>query len=251
MKSIIHKSFLKKIFIAALLFAGFIWLMNSVIMPWYVSSPELHVPNVVGLSEPQAFQTLRDSDLVPIISDTTFDQKVPRGAVILQRPEANEIVKIKRRVYLFISGGIPIKPVPELNGKSVRDARFTLERLGLELGKITRVPSENPKGMIFGQQYATGTPLQNGDSVGVTVSLGKIYGLVTVPNLIGKSLTEATKIIADSSLKVGKINYQRSFSLLPNTVLDQYPSEGNKVNPGGTVDLFVTKSAESSKDNQN
>jgi beta-lactam-binding protein with PASTA domain len=31
---------------------------------------------------------------------------------------------------------------------------------------------------------------------------------------------------------------------LPNTVLDQYPSKGNKLNPGDRVDLFVTKAAE-------
>ncbi|MBK7380332.1 MAG: PASTA domain-containing protein [Ignavibacteriales bacterium] len=47
-------------------------------------------------------------------------------------------------------------------------------------------------------------------------------GQIEVPDLIGKSLTEATMILRDSSLVVGKINYQRSFSLLPNTVLDQY-----------------------------
>jgi beta-lactam-binding protein with PASTA domain len=35
-----------------------------------------------------------------------------------------------------------------------------------------------------------------------------------------------------------------SQTLLPNTVLDQYPSSGNKLNPGEKVDLFVTKSSE-------
>jgi len=63
--------------------------------------------------------------------------------------------------------------------------------------------------------------------------------------LIGKSLVEAQKVLADSSLNVGKINYQSSFSLLPNTVVDQYPSKGSKVNPGSSVDLFVTKNSDS------
>lgn len=99
--------------------------------------------------------------------------------------------------------------------------------------------------MIFDQQYVDGTPLKKGDSVGVTVSAGEEFGEITVPDLIGKSLTEAEKILADSSLQVGKINYQPSFSLLPNTVLDQYPSKGNKANKGDQVDLFVTKSADS------
>ncbi len=251
MKSIVQKSWFRRILIAIVLLAGFIWLMNSVVMPWYVSSPERHVPKVTGLKESQAIQTLKDSDLVGIISDTTFDENVPKGAIILQRPEANEVVKTGRRVYLYISGGDPIISVPNLKGRSIRDAKFTLEGLGLELGKIDKIASNNPKDMIYDQQYAVGTPLRKGDSVGVTVSLGQSYGQVIVPDLIGKSLIEATKILADSSLQVGKINYQRSFSLLPNTVLDQYPSGGNKANPGDAVDLFITKSTDSSKDNQN
>ncbi|MCK7523076.1 MAG: PASTA domain-containing protein [Ignavibacteriales bacterium] len=61
---------------------------------------------------------------------------------------------------------------------------------------------------------------------------------------------EAGKVLADSSLKVGKLNYQISFSLLPNTVIDQYPSKGNKLNPGDAVDLFVTKSGEDQIQNE-
>ncbi len=59
--------------------------------------------------------------------------------------------------------------------------------------------------------------------------------------MIGKSLTEATRIISDSTLTLGKVNYQISSTLLPNTVLDQYPAPGNKLNSGNTVDLFITK----------
>ena len=63
--------------------------------------------------------------------------------------------------------------------------------------------------MIYDQQFAEGTPIKKGESVNVTVSLGQVQaGSIEVPDLIGKSLTEAEKILADSSLKVGKINYQ-------------------------------------------
>lgn len=248
MKKILNKSCLIKLIIAFVVFGAVIWLLNSVILPWYVSSPERHVPKVVGMFQDQAMKSLRDSNLVPVISDTTYDEQVPRGAVILQRPEAGEEVKYGRRIYLFISGGEPVVSTPDLKGKSIRDAKFSLERLGLELGKIESMPSTNPKDMIFDQQYAPGTPLKKGDSVGVSISMGENYGRIFVPNLIGMSLTDAEKVLADSSLTVGKINYQRSFSLLPNTILDQYPSKGNRLNPGDAVDLFVTKAADSPTD---
>jgi eukaryotic-like serine/threonine-protein kinase len=245
------KNFLKKPFIRKSLYflAGFILfilLMNNVVMPWYVNSPEKPVPKVVGMDISQAEKILDDSDLVAVIGDTTYDASVPKDHVILQKPNAGEIVKVGRRIYLFVSGGEPIVQVPNLKGKSIRDAKFALERLGLSLGQIEDVPSDNPKDMIFDQQYAAGTMLQRGASVGVTMSVGNDAGLLTVPDLMGRSLVEAQKILADSSLNVGKINYQSSYSLLPNTVVDQYPSKGSKVNPGTRVDLFVTKNSDSS-----
>jgi eukaryotic-like serine/threonine-protein kinase len=250
MKNILKNPAVKKILYVLLGLIVFIVLLNNVIMPWYVSEPEEKVPNVISLKEEKALETLKDANLEPVISDTTFDERYPRGTIILQKPTAGENVKEGRRIYLFVSGGEPVVLVPSLKGRSVRDAKFSLERLGLTLGHVDNIPSSNPKNMIFDQQYVEGTPLKKGDSVGVSVSAGEEYGEITVPDLIGKSLTEAEKILQDSSLSMGKINYQPSFSLLPNTVLDQYPSKGNKANKGDQIDLFVTKSAESKNQNE-
>ncbi len=251
MKNILHKPIVKKLLIAFIIFVVFLVLMNDVVMPWYVSSPELKVPSVIGMNEANALKTLKDANLYPVISDTTFDEQYPKGTIIYQTPSTSDIVKEGRRIYLFISGGEPVVSVPGLKGKSLRDAKFALERLGLYLGRVDSIASSNPKDMIFDQQYAEGTPLKKGDSVGVSLSLGEGIGTITVPNLIGKSLSEAETILADSSLKVGKINYQKSFSLLPNTVLDQYPSKGNKLNPGDSVDLFVTKNEDQGNNKPN
>jgi len=244
MKNILKKPFVKKFLLYFSAFIVIVLLLNNVVFPWYVSSPQITVPSVKGLKETEAIKLLKDHDLDPVLGDTTYDARYAKGSVILQKPPAGEIVKEGRRVYLFISGGEPVVYVPNLKGRSVRDAKLTLERIGLKLGLIQEIPSSNPKNMIFDQEFAEGTKVKKGSSVGTYISVGEGKGNVTVPDLIGKSLAEAETILADSTLKVGKINYQRSFSLLPNTVLDQYPSKGNKVNPGDAVDLFVTKATE-------
>lgn len=241
MKNLLDKPIIKKTLIGIGIFIAFIIVMNWIVMPWYVSSTNLQVPNVVGVKVDDAMGILKDADLEPVLSDTTYDEKFPKGTIIYQRPNANETVKKGRRIYLFVSGGEPVVPAPSLNGKTLADARFALERIGLYLGRIDSIASDNPKDMIFGQQYPVGTPLKKGDSISVSFSTGSAVGAITVPNLIGKSLADAQKILTDSSLKVGKINYQVSFSLLPNTVLDQYPIQGNKLNAGDQVHLFVTK----------
>jgi serine/threonine-protein kinase len=219
-------------------------IMNNFVMPWYVSEPEEQVPKVVGLKMEQAINMLKGSELTPIIADTNFNEKYPKGTILFQRPKGGDTVKIDRRIYLFVSGGAPVVQAPQLIGKSIREAKFSLERLGLKLGSIQEVVSDKPENMIFDQEFASGTPLKKGDSVGVTISAGQDYGKVTVPDLILKPLSEAESVLADSSLKVGKINYQQSISFLPNTVLDQYPSKGSKLNKGDAVDLFVAKTSE-------
>jgi serine/threonine-protein kinase len=210
-------------------------------MPWYVSSTETSVPKVVGLQVMEAISLLENDGFEIVISDTSYGLQVPVGAVFFQKPDAGAIVKEGRTVYLFVSGGVRTITVPQLKGKSILDAKFALERVGLKLGRVERIPSSQPEDMIFDQQYTDGTLLKQGEIVSVTVSAGRGSGSIVVPDLIGKSLTEARIILADSSLTIGKINYQPSSTLLPNTILDQYPSGGNLLSPGDVVDLFVTK----------
>ena len=241
MKKIIRNSLLRKLLYVFLGLVVFLLIIDNLIMPWYVSSPETSVPEVVGQQVSEAVSLLEKDGFDIIISDTSYGLQVPVGAVFFQKPDAGAVVKEGRTVYLFVSGGVKTITVPMLKGKSILDAKFALERLGLKLGRVERIPSSQPEDMIFDQQYADGTLLKQGEIVGVTVSAGRGGGSIVVPDLIGKSLTEARKIIADSSLTIGKINYQPSSTLLPNTILDQYPSGGNSLNPGDVVDLFVTK----------
>lgn len=241
MKKLLEKPIIKKILIGLGVFIALVLIIDNIVMPFYVTAPETTVPYVLGMNQEEAFQTLIDADFEPVISDTSFGVSLPAGKIFLQKPEAGKIVKEGRTVFLFISGGDQTIAVPLLKGKSVLDARFALERVGLKLGKIEELPSTNPKDMIFDQQFEEGTKLRKGQSVAVTVSIGKGFGDIEVPDLIGKSLTEARRVLADSSLKVGKISFQFSSTLLPNTVLDQYPAPGNKLYSGDEVDLFLTK----------
>lgn len=242
------KKFLKSLIVRRILyfFAALIIiiiLLNNLIIPWYVNSPETVVPNVVGVPHLEAIELLENLGFDPMIVDTTYGEGYPPGSIFLQKPKGGEIVKQGRNIFLFISGGEFVMYVPKLIGKSILDAKFALERIGLKLGRVTKLPSDKPEEMIFDQQFAEGTPIKKGQTVDIIVSAGRGGGTIKVPDLIGKSLAQAEITLNDKSLTVGKVNYQISLTLLPNTILDQYPSTGNRLNPGESVDLFVTKSS--------
>jgi eukaryotic-like serine/threonine-protein kinase len=233
--------------VCIVIFAAFVF-FNNLLMPFYVHSAEVRIPKVVGMNQNSAIEALEQAGLEPIVGATSFNESVPQGNVILQKPSCYEIVKKGRRVYLYVSGGDPTVQIPSLTGKSVRDAKFLLDQIGLKLGKVTEIASSSPKGLIVSQEFPVGVSIKRGATISLSVSGGAVSeGNIVVPDLTGKSLAEAEKILADSSLKVGKINYQPSFSLLPNTIIDQYPGKGTKLNAGGAVDLFVTKSVDEDK----
>ncbi|MDP2302939.1 MAG: PASTA domain-containing protein [Ignavibacteria bacterium] len=218
--------------------------VNFFLMPWYVKLPEVKVPRVLGESEYSAIQSLTEAGLTPILGDTVYNDKHAKGTIVLQKPKAGEVVKEGRRIYLVVSGGEQSVYVPLLRGKSLRDAKFALDRIGLKLGEVNEQPSNTPKDIVIDQQFLSGTPLKKGKTISLTISIGSEEGNIEVPDLVGRSFAEAERILNGMLLRVGQVSYQPSFSLLPNTIIDQYPSRGTKLSEGDKVDLFVTKNVE-------
>lgn len=222
---------------------GFFVLMNYAVMPWYVDhGGTLTVPDVKGMRFEEANETLQNIGLVAIEGDKVLDNTRPVGAVVTQNPPANSVVKYGRHIYLTVCVGEVQVSVPSLRGRSLRDARFALERNALLLGDIQYAASDSsPVNTIITQTVSATEKVKKGAAIGITLSTGSLNRSIAVPNLFGKSLTQAEKILEYFSLKVGNITYQVNVELLPNTIVDQFPLAGAAVDSGKTVDLFVVK----------
>ncbi len=233
----------KKFLYTFLSVAGAFVLLNSFILPWYVNHGEtMQVPNVSGLTLDSAKGVLRVQGLDPIESDMRSDPQAPVGTVVGQNPEADAVVKGGRRVYLTISGGEVQVFVPALRGRSVRDAKFTLERSGLRMGDVEYAASEAyPQNTIVEQSLQPGMKVAKGAAVKIVVSRGKAQQQITVPDFTGRTLSEVERMIVQQGLKLGNITFQASFDLIPNTVVDQFPRAGESVQEGQPIDLFVIK----------
>jgi eukaryotic-like serine/threonine-protein kinase len=218
-------------------------LMNYVVLPMYVNqSSRLAVPRVVGLTVEEARAALDSTRLVAVEGETKPDPSYPVGTVSFQNPLPGAVVKEGRRIYLTVSGGDVQVPVPLLRGKSVRDARFALERNGLKLGATTYDYSESfPENTIIDQSAAADSRIPKGAFVGVTVSKGRASQEIMIPSVVGKSLSEAESILKAAGLRVGIVTSQPSFELLPNTVVDQFPRAGEPAKVGQEIDLFVVR----------
>ncbi len=238
------KIFKKTIWIlVSLVVAGgvFLFVADKFIMPNYVESPEVKLPDLVGKHKQEALNILEQLGLNPVIKGTRYDDSFPKDHVMFQNPSGNTNVKIGRNVYLFISGGEPLVKMPDITGKTLRDAKITIERLGLNISAVEKIRSEYPADIVVEQEFPEGTNLSKGDSITIKISVGPKVGMIRVPNLLGKPLKRGKRILRNNSLRLGKINYQLSPNLLPNTIVDQYPSENKLVAIGDSVDVIVTR----------
>lgn len=241
MKKIIKRLIILGI-ILGIIAVGAFFGINNYIMPSVVEAQELILPDVVGLNKFDAIKKLEELKLTPVEVGPRYDARYEVDEVIFQKPYAGTIVKENRRVYLHVSGGEPVIKMPQLVGKTLRDASVNLERIGLYVKEVEEVRSELPKGTIVEQEFPFHSELEKGDSVSLKISVGPQLGMVRVPNLIAKSEKEAVKILHKLSLKLGNKSYISSPTLLPNTIISQTPSQDFLLSIGESVDVVISKS---------
>ena len=122
------------------------------------------VPRVEGLQVTEARTILRAKGLNISVLDSIYVRDAVPGAIIDQKPNANNNVKIGRTVYVTVFARNPRQAVvPNVVDYSVRHARATLNSLGFNQITIEEVPSEHA-GIVLGVQYR-GRTLTEGESV--------------------------------------------------------------------------------------
>ena len=242
MKKIIRRLIILGIILSVLTIGSF-WGVNNYLMPSLVAADELVLPNIVGMNKFDAIRTLESLNLTPIEIGPRYDANFKIDEVIFQKPYGGTKVKVNRRVYIHICGGEPLIKMPQIVGKTFRDAKVNIERIGLFVKKVNEVRSEFPKGTVVEQEFPFETELQNGDSVSLKISIGPQLGMVRVPNIIAKSEKEAVKILHKLSLKLGNKSYITSPTLLPNTIVSQTPAQNFLVSIGDSVDVVISKSS--------
>jgi len=216
-------------------------LFDNVVMPLYVKrGAKSTVPLVVGTKTDTAVSRLKAAGYEPVQYEVRFDDKTPAGTIIRQTPEGGEETKPGRKVYLIISGGKELAVVPDLRGKSLRDAKMALLKANLPTGTVSYSYSDSAtNGTVFQQTPAPGTKTSTTTMVNIVVSQGALVGRVPVPTLVGLTLSQAIEKLKSVKLELGKVTYEAGTP--ENTVLEQYPPSGDLVNEGATVDIFVAR----------
>ena len=200
------------------------------------------VPKVLNLTKAEAEKVLKKADLrFSVIAEENHPEK-PVGTILLQRPEAGSVIKKGRTVRVIISKGGKLVKVPDLKGIVLRRAEILLANMGLNLGEIEWTYSDSfPNNSVVETYPSSGAKVPPGTSVNLVVNQKTEESLVYVPNLMGKNFEEAKRLLAEYELKVGDLKHKKNDRLLPRTVLDQNPKEGEEVEKGTKIDMVLSE----------
>jgi len=218
---------------------AFDWVIMPVVAGQYAGTTV--VPEVVGKSQAEAEKLLGEADLnFRWSTEGRYSSRVPPGHVLIQVPAPGRTVKDGRTVQLTVSKGQREVELPDLRGKSQRQAEISLNRLGLVLGKVVESAHTGiPRGAVIRTEPGAGKQVRMGQSVDIVISGSKSGGKEMLPDLQNLSMDEAFHVLDSLGFQVGEVARKASSGKLPNTILGQAPRSGEFLPPGSKVDLTV------------
>jgi serine/threonine-protein kinase len=132
-------------------------------------------------------------------------------------------------------------PVPSVVGMPLEQARSVCTSAGLAVVEEGRTHSDGlPAGSVVTQTPAAKTAVKRGRGVRVTTSLGQER--VTVPNLRGLTLRQASLQLANAQLVLGRVSRLRS-GPSGEVVRATSPHSGAETGRGDSIDVLVTLGA--------
>ena len=200
------------------------------------------VPNLEGMTQEDAEKALSDAGFkYEWLEEGRYSTQVPEGLVLVQMPAAGRTAKLGRTVKLTKSMGLREVEIPDLRGKSQKQASISLSRAGLVQGAIVKGAHQSiPRGVVIRTVPMAGQKVRVGDTVKVVISAGVTSGNTLLPDFSGELIDNVYAKIEKLGFKVGKIKRQKDEeNRQPGTVIETMPKHGDYRPPDPKVDFVI------------
>ena len=200
-------------------------------------------PELFGLSEQDAEALLADQGLRLEWSEQgemRFDEQVPAGHVLIQRPRAGTLVKRGVAVTVILSRGPQRIQVPTVVGTALQAAQVTLTAAGLTVGRSINVFStRDAPGIVVAQDPAGGTRAERDAAVDLFLALENRGQTYLMPDLVNQDYDRVRRYFESRGFRLGRVSYETYDGVAPGTVLRQYPLAGHPLHRGDVIALGV------------
>ena len=161
-----------------------------------------------------------------------FDDRVPVDHVIAVRPDTARLPE-GTSVTLIVSDGPKPVPIPDVRGMMEDKAVQSLTAKGFKVIIEEDFSRRVARGDAVRTDPTTGTELQPGETIVLTVSLGPEY--FDCPNFFGMSVDDARALADERGLELTALPVPGSSG---NEVVSQLPGAGTRVRYGSTITVY-------------
>ncbi len=191
------------------------------------------VPNLMGIELENALKMIENASLM--VGDIAEMESVSTPkTVISQSITAGATVSTGSKIDLVIAKPEETK-VPNILGKTLEEAQSALEAAKLRTGRVDYEASGQPPNVVIKQSPEPNTAIPSNQTVDLTLSRGTS---VRAPNLVGKEVKEAERMLKNLGLARGSIS-ERPSTKEEGTVIGQDPSPGTEVERGRSIDVVT------------
>ncbi len=230
-----------KVFLYLLICLGIIGaLATLIVIPGWVRTEEVLVPNITGESYYEAVRILGDAGLQPAKTIQEASSDAPKGEIVSQNPEANFRIKSYQPVEITVSIGAELVPVPSVIGKSRGAAFESLATAGFSPNRVAFVHSEDYlRDTVIAQSPPEGGGQRRGSSVNLLVSRGPRPQVVQLPNFQGQLAADVLAALETVGLKV-ETEYSSHPKIPQGAIITHEPAGGVMVRTGDRVLLEIS-----------
>ena len=213
----------------------------SVSFGLFVRSGVTTVPDLSGLEEGAAAALLADSGLeLQLAEGAHYDERVPAGRTLVQKPKAGTLVKRGSAVEVTVSLGPQLVLVPDLAGQALSAAQVTLQASGLALGRAASVYADRgAPGTVVGQAPAAGERVGRSTRVDVFLSLQDLSELFLMPDLVYRDYEQVRRFFEARGFKLGSVKFEPYENVPAGIVLRQFPLPGHPLARRDVISLVV------------
>ena len=201
---------------------------------------EIEVPNLVGRVYDEVVEEYSKQGIEIIKDKVEYSSEQPEGSVISQTPEKGTKTKDKK-IKVVVSKGQKMVEVPDVTGKDIKVATYELEdTLGFKIEREDVVSEKVASGIIISQDAKKGETLPYGSTIKLQVSKGDGKETVVVPNVLGKTESDAKSALEALGLTVS-VKYSEDKTKSNAVVIAQSYPQNQTLKQGTLVEITVNK----------
>ena len=193
--------------------AVFVFLWNYWLRDIFSVAERIELPNFVGQNYESIVNNSSYRDLYNFTVTYSIDPEVSEGVIISQDPEAGRSLMIVPEgidVTLTVSTGVRQTTVPDVLNDPYSEATVTLQNAGFKVETQYAASDTVTEGYVISTDPAPGEQLAQGSTIFVTISSGPVERTVSMPNLVGRTESEAKSILNSNNLAYADTTYIES-----------------------------------------